>query len=841
MSLSSGASSVSLQGGARQQDFIMEHKVSKLNFGFQRSSTSDDDSGCALEEYAWVPPGLRPEQVQLFFSCLPEDKVPYVNSPGEKFRIKQLLYQLPPHDNEIRYCQSLSEEEKKELQMFSVQRKKEALGRGTVKMLPRNLLNSVCEHCGESINGGEMAVSASRMGPGVFWHPACFACSTCSELLVDLIYFYHEGKIHCGRHHAELLKPRCSACDEIIFADECTEAEGRHWHMKHFSCFECETVLGGQRYIMKDGRPYCCGCFESLYAEYCEACGDHIGVDHAQMTYDGLHWHATESCFSCTQCKISLLGCPFLPHQGRIFCSKSCSLGEDVHASDSSDSAFQSGRSRESRRSVRMGKSSRSADQCRQSLLFSPSANYKFPGFSGNAEDTLTNKLSHMNLTNEHFWRGRREEAEAPEDQEEWAEHEDYMTQLLLKFGQHGGLQQENDSKPTDFWTTETETQLVQDSAKAGQGGGAGGRVSLASKKYQADRYWVQSQDGLGDSAYGSHPGPASSRKIQELEQDHGAVEDSQWYNDSLTLESISDEFKREPNVRDSMDSLALSNITGASVDGDNKDRGLAYSLQGFPELQTEDCEKNSNMGTLNSSMLHRSANSLKSLASEQEVSVTPKVQEVSLPDSRPKSNIPALRRARSQAKPQQVKFSDDVVDNSQYELPLRQPPMSERTRRRAFHFEVQEQDNHSKHHHHHRRRRSRKSRSDNALNLLPKEKALKGFHQDPRGNALGLQRLHGQPNTMSQCGLHGPSMSRFIGLYGDEEDDWCSTCSSSSSDSEEEGFFLGQPIPQPRPQRHYYMEDLPCSVAGMGSPSYSQRTKSKKKKGHKGKNCIIS
>ena len=44
-------------------------------------------------------------QVQLYFSCLPEDNVPYVNSPGEKFRIKQLLYQLPPHDNEVRiFC-----------------------------------------------------------------------------------------------------------------------------------------------------------------------------------------------------------------------------------------------------------------------------------------------------------------------------------------------------------------------------------------------------------------------------------------------------------------------------------------------------------------------------------------------------------------------------------------------------------------------------------------------------------------------------------------------------------------------------------------------------------------
>ena len=29
----------------------------------QRHSQSDDDSGCALEEYTWVPPGLKPDQV----------------------------------------------------------------------------------------------------------------------------------------------------------------------------------------------------------------------------------------------------------------------------------------------------------------------------------------------------------------------------------------------------------------------------------------------------------------------------------------------------------------------------------------------------------------------------------------------------------------------------------------------------------------------------------------------------------------------------------------------------------------------------------------------------------
>ncbi|KAM4747245.1 prickle-like protein 1 [Rhinophrynus dorsalis] len=829
----------------------MEQKLSKPTYGCQRSSTSDDDSGCAMEEYTWVPPGLRPEQVQLYFACLPDEKVPYVNSVGEKYRIKQLLYQLPPHDNEVRYCQSLSEEEKKELQMFSTQRKKEALGRGNIKLLSRAVVHAVCERCGEKINGGEIAIFVSRAGPGVCWHPSCFACCTCDELLVDLIYFYQDGKIHCGRHHAELLKPRCSACDEIIFADECTEAEGRHWHMKHFCCYECETVLGGQRYIMKDGRPFCCGCFESHYAEYCESCGEHIGVDHAQMTYDGQHWHATETCFSCAHCKVSLLGCPFLPKKGRIYCSKNCSLGEDLHASDSSDSAFQSARSRESRRSVRMGKSSRSADQCRQSLLLSPALNYKFPGLSGNADDTLSRKMDDLSLSRQgasfdnDFWKGR-DEQETLEDHEEWAEHDDYMTQLLLKFGERALFQQSAEDSPcNEHWMSEN-IKGKNDSKRNVR------NQSLSSKKYQTDMYWTQSQDGLGDSAYGSHPGPGSSRKIQELDMEHGASgykhDKVPWYKGSL--ECLSDDLKpQDENIHDSMDSLALSNITGASVDGESKVRPAIFSFQNFQDLEARDCcEKMSNMGTLNSSMLNRSTESLKSLHSEI-------CQEKPLTEEKP-MHMSALRRSKSQTRPQ-VKFSDDVIDNGDYScLEIRQPPMSERSRRRVYNFEERNQRPH-----HHRRRKSRKSRSENALHLAAESKAMgkekarfytsedyDGLFQNKSSHEVqayihNAERFGQYTNAASDFGLPSQVVNKFLGMYGEEEDSWCSTCSSSSSDSEEEGYFLGQPIPQPRPQRfQYFTDDLSSPKSALSSSQFSQRTtKSKKKKGHKGKNCILS
>ncbi|KAG5313248.1 PRIC1 protein, partial [Acromyrmex insinuator] len=276
--------------GLALQEALMQHH--------QRHSQSDDDSGCALEEYTWVPPGLRPDQgvaregydwhkqkertqdprarrevfngmhgtngyraraVHLYFSALPEDKIPYAGSAGERER---------------------------------------------------------------------MAVAASRAGPAALWHPACFVCCVCRQLLVDLIYFWRDGRLYCGRHHAETLKPRCCACDEIILADECTEAEGRAWHMRHFACLECDRQLGGQRYVMREGRPYCLRCFDASFAEYCDSCGEPIGVDQGQMSHEGQHWHATEACFCCATCRTSLLGRPFLPRRGAIYCSIACSKGE---------------------------------------------------------------------------------------------------------------------------------------------------------------------------------------------------------------------------------------------------------------------------------------------------------------------------------------------------------------------------------------------------------------------------------------------------------------------------------------------------------------------------------
>ncbi|XP_060017405.1 prickle-like protein 2 isoform X2 [Lagenorhynchus albirostris] len=836
----------------------MEKTVSKLMFDFQRNSTSDDDSGCALEEYAWVPPGLKPEQVHQYYSCLPEEKVPYVNSPGEKLRIKQLLHQLPPHDNEVRYCNSLDEEEKRELKLFSNQRKRENLGRGNVRPFPVTMTGAICEQCGGQINGGDIAVFASRAGHGVCWHPPCFICTVCNELLVDLIYFYQDGKIYCGRHHAECLKPRCAACDEIIFADECTEAEGRHWHMKHFCCFECETVLGGQRYIMKEGRPYCCHCFESLYAEYCDTCAQHIGIDQGQMTYDGQHWHATETCFCCAHCKKSLLGRPFLPKQGQIFCSRACSAGEDPNGSDSSDSAFQNARAKESRRSAKIGKNKGKTEEpmLSQHSQLQVSSNR----LSADVDplslqmDLLSLSSQTPSLNRDPIWRSRDEPYHYGNKMEQ--NQSQSPLQLLSQCnirtsyspgGQGAGAQ-------PDMWAKHFSN--PKRSSSLAMKGHGGSFIKECREDYYPGR--LRSQESYSDmssQSFSENRGSIQVPKYEEEMEEEGGMSTQQCRtrHPISSLKYTEDMTPTEQTPRGSMESLALSNTTGLSADGGAK-RQEHLSRFSMPDLSKDSgmnvSEKLSNMGTLNSSMQFRSAESVRSLLSAQQY------QEME-GNLHPLGNPIRYRDLQAHGRMHQSFDFDGGMAGSKLPGPegVRIQPMSERTRRRA----TSREDN--RRFRPHRSRRSRRSRSDNALHLASEREAISQLKERPPLRARedydqfmrqrsfqeslgqGSRRdLYGRcPRTVSDLALQNAFGERW-GPYFTEYD-WCSTC-SSSSESDNEGYFLGEPIPQPAHLRYVTSDELLHKYSSYGLPKSSTlggRGQLHSRKRQKSKNCIIS
>ena len=83
------------------------------------------------------------------------------------------------------------------------------------KKTPFSFAFQQCHTCKGEIDAGDMAVFAPKAGENLCWHPACFICAQCEELLVDLVYCFKDNTLYCQRHYAEQVRPRCAACDEV--------------------------------------------------------------------------------------------------------------------------------------------------------------------------------------------------------------------------------------------------------------------------------------------------------------------------------------------------------------------------------------------------------------------------------------------------------------------------------------------------------------------------------------------------------------------------------------------------------------------------------------------------
>jgi len=182
-----------------------------------------------------------------------------------------------------------------------------------------------CSGCNLNMLPGEIAVFAERAGRNKCWHPACFSCVKCGEMLEDLLYFFSDGKLFCARDFASLMNiPRCAACDELIFSEEYTGAEDRFWHVKHFCCWTCDIPLAGHKYIPVEGMPHCLECWQKQHGKVCSACKGVIDPQGQRVSLGEHHWHVSAACFKCGVCQASLLGGKMSMRQGTLLCSSQC-------------------------------------------------------------------------------------------------------------------------------------------------------------------------------------------------------------------------------------------------------------------------------------------------------------------------------------------------------------------------------------------------------------------------------------------------------------------------------------------------------------------------------------
>ncbi|TRZ01590.1 hypothetical protein DNTS_010155 [Danionella cerebrum] len=293
--------------------------------------------------YEWAPPGINQSLALRYMELLPPDQRPIAGTAGADYRKKQMAKQLPDHDQDPERCHELSPGEVKQMQQYVRKYKDEALGVGDIT-LPEEIgqqagngtpgagdkgdavatVGKSCQQCQLPMKKGEPAVFAERAGFDKLWHPSCFVCSTCTELLVDMIYFWKKGKLFCGRHYGDSEKPRCAGCDELIFSNEYTQAEEQNWHLKHFCCFDCDCVLAGETYVMEKEKPICKPCYMKNHAVRCAACQNPIEPESQRVSYGEHHWHAEAQCFQCSCCSRSLTGQRFMVLQGMLICSVEC-------------------------------------------------------------------------------------------------------------------------------------------------------------------------------------------------------------------------------------------------------------------------------------------------------------------------------------------------------------------------------------------------------------------------------------------------------------------------------------------------------------------------------------
>ena len=199
-----------------------------LDHGHQAVSSS---SKCALramaeaQGYTWIPRSIPSSRLAEWMKQMPDNKVPKMGSSGMDYRQSQLLHQLPSQDLSLKHCHHISGKDQSYFQSFVVARNDIALDVGHAIVIPSDLqdIPKPCRKCKEPMKGADLAVVAPRVALKDFWHPGCFTCTTCDELLVDLVYCVFDDRIYCERHYAENLKPRCGACDELIFAGQYTK------------------------------------------------------------------------------------------------------------------------------------------------------------------------------------------------------------------------------------------------------------------------------------------------------------------------------------------------------------------------------------------------------------------------------------------------------------------------------------------------------------------------------------------------------------------------------------------------------------------------------------------
>jgi len=144
---------------------------------------------------------------------------------------------------------------------------------------------------------------------GKVFHVEHFKCASCDTLLGGKNFLEKSGFHYCEDDYFKLFGKMCGTCHEII-RGECFNAMGQTYHPEHFVCTICAQPLPGPKFFRKDDKPYCEDDFLKLATHSCAGCGGVI-LEKIYTAMDKF-WH--KECFKCGHCNREIGASQFAPY-----------------------------------------------------------------------------------------------------------------------------------------------------------------------------------------------------------------------------------------------------------------------------------------------------------------------------------------------------------------------------------------------------------------------------------------------------------------------------------------------------------------------------------------------
>ncbi|KAK7807801.1 hypothetical protein U0070_000116 [Myodes glareolus] len=186
------------------------------------------------------------------------------------------------------------------------------------------LASATCERCKGGFAPAEKIVNSN----GELYHEQCFVCAQCFQQFPEGLFYEFEGRKYCEHDFQMLFAPCCHQCGEFIIG-RVIKAMNNSWHPECFRCDLCQEVLADIGFVKNAGRKeltadarelkgelYCLPCHDKMGVPICGAC--RRPIEGRVVNAMGKQWHVEH--FVCAKCEKPFLGHRHYERKGLAYC-----------------------------------------------------------------------------------------------------------------------------------------------------------------------------------------------------------------------------------------------------------------------------------------------------------------------------------------------------------------------------------------------------------------------------------------------------------------------------------------------------------------------------------------